>query len=146
MQTHVDSSGKRTLLRDNKGNIYPDGKLDLKNGYSVTKVVYHSMGDKYIPYIIGCVVRGPKGGKYMLDAFGIQHLFRYFGITTQQGVECRLLDNKRTVCVTSKCLMQDKDLASGKTNEECASNYARSHNYKYVKRSDVLTFIDKIRR
>lgn len=123
-----------------------DGELKLNKGYSIVRVLYHSMGEQYTPYIVGCILEGPKGGKYLIDNFGIQYLFRYYNIRVQQGTVCKLLDSNGNVKVTSTCLMRDKDIIKGKTNEECAATYARANGYKYIKRSEVLAFIDKIRK
>lgn len=134
-----------THSKTNNNEVYTDGKLELNKGYAIVSVIYHSMGDRYVPYIVGVVIEGPKGGKYLIDNFGIMYLFRYFNIQAKQGIDCRLLDKDGIVKVTSKRLVLNKDLVAGKTNEECSSKYAKTHGYKYIKRSDVLSFIDKIK-
>lgn len=141
----VEEDGKRKLLGINE-KVYPDGKLDLKNGYSIVKMVYHSLGYTYISYIAGCVIEGPRGGRYMIDNFGIERLFPYFGIRVQQGINCRLLDKNENIKVTSKCLIRNKQLMEGKTEEESVARYSKVCGYKYIKRCDVKDFIAKIIR
>jgi hypothetical protein len=44
--------------------------------YVIEMVIMNKLNENHIPYMIGSIVSGPKGGKYFLDTFNTELLFK----------------------------------------------------------------------
>lgn len=45
--------------------------------YKILETYYNKLGDNHIPYFIAAIVKGPRGGIYLVDEFSLEQLFKY---------------------------------------------------------------------
>lgn len=49
--------------------------------YKINKVIFNKLHSNHVPYLLGILVEGPRGGKYFLDCFNTETLLKtYFGM------------------------------------------------------------------
>jgi hypothetical protein len=46
------------------------------NSYIIERVLVNQLHKTHIPYLLGIIVKGPKGGRYYLDAFNSELLMK----------------------------------------------------------------------
>lgn len=93
-------------------------------GYKLDTVVYNDLGSTehgfHVPYMVGAVVKGPKGGKYMLDDYLVELYLKMCGFEFLRAVDVTnyLIHDgyirKKTVCVKDGITSEDTARNAGK--------------------------------
>lgn len=113
-------------------NLKPVVKL---GSYKLDTVVYNDLGriknGFHVPYVVGAIVIGPKGGKYMLDNYLIELYLRLCGFEFIRAVDVlNDLINKGYVSKKKVCIK------SGVTPEDTARKAGQMLNCKTMSRAE----------
>lgn len=121
--------------------------IELGNNYKLVKVIMCAKDTLHIPYIAGCLVRGPKGATYCLDGFGFEQLVRKLNLQVIQRAQSVTVINKSNY-IESNCIFGDAILNGHSekynTNEKVMKRYSQVHGLRFINRGTVLDYIVKI--
>lgn len=116
-------------------------KAHLGKGYTLEKVVVHALSKRHMRYMVGCVVKGPRGALYGLDKFGIDWINNHNIFVISLG---NVMDNSFNIIYRNDTIYGDNVLSSATTNEEAMANWCKKNNVKYIMRKDAEEFLTKI--
>lgn len=119
--------------------------IELGNGYVLEEVISGAKSRQHLPYIIGCVVRGPRGALYGLDNFGATRI-NMLGICKIHSLA--VADNKGNYISKNTLIFGDEAPVRHRNSsivEDMMRDFCNKGGIKYIERKHAIEFIGKFK-
>lgn len=127
-----------------KVKLETTGLVRLKHGYTLTNIIYVRTSEKYVPYIVGSTISGPRGGDYMLDAFGTSEVIRRLNLRIEHGITCMVMNPENGDVLRSNVITDVLGFSKAKDGIDKAKIASKAFGIRYIDRSNLGNFLKRL--
>ena len=121
--------------------------IELKKGYKLVEVFIARKSSSSVPHIYGCVIIGPRGGKYVLDKSGLEKLVKKGNMFLKNcNTYAELVGNENYRGVVRTEVRENDWVLNNsqyKTREEKARAYAKMKEARFIKSDELREFLKR---